>query len=107
MFVGLRKADIIVDCLLGTGATGAPRGVFADAIEVANQIPAKRIAIDIPSGMDCDSAAVATDAFRADRTLTFVALKLAMEKEAGKAFIGDVQVVDIGVPRKLIRQVDS
>ncbi len=101
----LSGAGIIVDCLLGTGTTGAPRGFFADAIEVANRSTAIRIAIDIPSGMDCDSGEVNTDAIRANHTITFVAQKLAMQMEKSDPFIGNIHVVDIGVPRKLILKV--
>ena len=73
---GLGAPASIVDCLLGTGASGSPREPLASAIRCANDAAAFRIAIDVPSGMDCDTGVPADPTFRAAHTLTFVASKL-------------------------------
>ncbi|HQL54056.1 MAG TPA: NAD(P)H-hydrate epimerase [Phycisphaerae bacterium] len=97
------RADLIVDALLGTGSTGAPRAVMATLIELANAAPrARGIAIDIPSGLDADRGAVQTPCFRADATVTMVAPKVGFETPAAQAVVGRVVVVDIGAPRGLI-----
>ncbi len=98
----LSGADVIIDCLLGTGATGAPRGIYADAVRIANQHQAQRIAIDVPTGIDCDSGEVSAEAFRASHTITFVAPKLAMQNSTAAPLIGTVHTVCIGVPRQLL-----
>ncbi len=97
------RADVIVDGLLGTGSKGAPRGTIAQLIKLANAAPrARRVAIDIPSGLDGDSGEAAEPCFRADATLTFVAAKVGCTKPTAEAFVGRIIVVDIGVPRDLI-----
>ena len=95
----------IVDALLGTGATGPPRTPMDKLIESINSADAKRMAIDIPTGIDCDTGIVHTPAIRADVTCSFVAEKPAFANPAAAANLGAVQIIDIGVPKAVIRQV--
>jgi NAD(P)H-hydrate epimerase len=96
-------ADLIIDALLGSGSRGAPRGVIAELIELANAAGrARRLAIDIPSGLCADSGQVQEPCFRADATATMVAAKLGFERPAARAVLGRVIAVDIGAPRGLI-----
>ncbi|MGE0479590.1 MAG: NAD(P)H-hydrate epimerase [Phycisphaerae bacterium] len=98
-----QSADVVVDALLGSGARGAPRGVIAALIEVLNAAPrAGRIAVDIPSGLDADTGAVAQPCFVADATVTFVAAKVGFSTPAARTVLGRVLVADIGIPRALI-----
>lgn len=94
--------ELIVDCLLGTGAQGNPRGLYAEAIRLANALPAKRIAIDLPSGLDADSGIPGEPTFSADLTLTMVAPKIGFAAGTAQAVLGEVVVVPIGVPERLL-----
>ena len=97
------SADVIVDALLGTGSTGAPRGTIAELIRLANDVPrARRVAIDIPSGLNADTGEVGEPCFKADATVTFVAPKVGFSGSAAREVLGRVIVADIGVPRELI-----
>lgn len=99
----IEEADLVVDALLGTGATGAPRNTTAMLIDLANAAPrARRVAIDIPSGLDADRGEVHEPCFRADATVTMLASKTGFATPAARAVVGRVVVVDIGVPRILI-----
>jgi NAD(P)H-hydrate epimerase len=95
-------ADWIVDALLGTGAVGPPRGAIAKAIAAVNAVAARDgvhvLAVDLPSGLDCDSGLVAEPCIRADITATFVAPKVGFESPGAVAVLGAVRVVDIGAP---------
>lgn len=94
----------LVDCLLGTGATGALRPPFDEAVRVANERLATRIAIDVPTGFDCDTGEVQSIAFRADHTISLVAPKVGFSQKNADTYVGVVHVVGIGVPAKLLRQ---
>ena len=97
------QADVIVDALLGTGSKGAPRDTMAELIQLANSTPrARRIAIDLPSGLDGDSGLAHEPCFRADTTVTMAAAKIGLEVPAAHLYVGRVVVVDISVPRELI-----
>jgi NAD(P)H-hydrate epimerase len=96
----------IIDCLLGTGAQGPPRGVFAAAVQQANALStATRVAIDIPTGLDCDSGQAHEPTFRADHTITFVARKVGFDQPTAAAYLGTVHEVGIGVPVRLLNQI--
>ena len=107
----LAGSDWIVDALLGTGSSGAPRGGIATAIEAINGARAADarvdrrpgvFAVDIPSGLDCDTGLAAGECLRADVTATFVARKIGFDAPGAAAFTGAVHVLDIGVPRRLL-----
>jgi len=99
----VRRSRAIIDALLGTGSTGSPRGVMAALIELANATPqARRIAIDLPSGLDAERGEIHEPCFRADATVTMVAPKAGFLTPPGRAVVGRIVVVDIGVPRELI-----
>ncbi|MCC6491529.1 MAG: NAD(P)H-hydrate epimerase [Pirellulales bacterium] len=92
----------LVDAMLGTGAAGEPREPIAAAIHWMNRHPARRLAIDLPSGLDCDTGAPASATVRADLTCTFVALKPGFLQPAARPFLGEVHVASIGVPPRLV-----
>jgi NAD(P)H-hydrate epimerase len=89
---------IVVDGVLGTGATGAPRGAPAEAIarmRVLRAGGARVAALDVPSGLDASTGA-ATGALIADLTLTFGSVKRGLL--VNRAHAGRVVVLDIGLP---------
>jgi len=98
----LRDSEVIIDALLGTGSAGPPRGTYRDAIKFANQQRSVKYAVDIPSGLDCDTGIAHDLTFRANYTITFVAEKIGFNKNNADDFVGVVKVIDIGVPKKLL-----
>ena len=91
-------AGAVVDAILGTGFSGAPRDPAASAIEAINAADGAVIACDVPSGVDGATGEVEGIAVRADATATFHAAKPGMWIAPGKAHAGAVRVVDIGIP---------
>jgi hydroxyethylthiazole kinase-like uncharacterized protein yjeF len=94
----LDGANAIVDALLGTGSTGAPRDPAAGAIEAINAAAAPVVAADVPSGVDASTGEVAGPAVRAAATATFHRAKPGLWIDPGKAHAGEVHVIDIGIP---------
>lgn len=103
----LSGADWIVDALLGTGAAGAPRGAMATAIEAINVVAAREharvFAVDLPSGLDCDTGTAAGACISATLTGTFVASKVGFENPRAREWLGEVQVLDIGAPKAVLQ----
>lgn len=105
--VELTTADWIVDALLGTGTQGQVREPFVSVINAINQAQRKVFAVDLPSGLDCDTGMPLGCCVRADHTATFVARKTGFDlPDAGK-WTGTIHVVDIGVPRALLANLNS
>ncbi len=104
-FVGDQGVDWIVDCLLGTGASGNPRSPMDKLIEAANQIQCNKMAIDVPSGLDCQTGVPGVPTFKADLTCTFVAKKVGFKNQAAKPFLGNVRSISIRIPDSIVEQV--
>jgi NAD(P)H-hydrate epimerase len=100
----LERATLVVDALLGTGASGEPRAPLDKVIEQLNASGRPIVAVDLPSGLDCDTGIAAAHTIRAQHTCTFVAAKQGFYKPGAKAFIGEVHVLDIGAPGRLIAE---
>jgi hydroxyethylthiazole kinase-like uncharacterized protein yjeF len=95
-------ADMIVDGLFGTGLKGQLSAGYKELIEAINAQDRTILAVDIPSGLDCDSGEPLGAAIRASYTVTFVAVKKGfVVGEAASEYTGEVFVASIGVkPRK-------
>ena len=96
------KAAWLVDALFGTGLTGAVRPPFDQIIHLMNASGKPILAVDIPSGLDCDSGVPLGPTVRATHTVTFVAEKTGFANSAARDYLGQVHVADIGVPRVLL-----
>jgi len=94
----LQTDDVIIDAILGTGVRGEVRKPFDEVIETVNASSATVVAVDLPSGLDCDSGAPCGHAIRARHTVTFVAAKQGFQQPEARQFTGDVTVCDIGIP---------
>ncbi|MFT8873113.1 MAG: NAD(P)H-hydrate dehydratase [Sporolactobacillus sp.] len=102
----LQSADVIVDALLGTGASGAPRPEYAAVIGQLNKAQAAVVSVDVPSGIPANGESFAYAAVRADRTLTLQASKLAQFVLPAAAYFGQTQVLDIGIPAHAFSAID-
>ncbi len=91
------QADIIVDAVYGTGFRGALPPLVQKAFGMANASPALRVALDIPSGLDCDTAQQSEGCFRAAHTLCFGAYKPALLQKNCADIVGTVHCLDIGL----------
>lgn len=95
------ETEVIVDCLLGTGAKGEVRGLAAEWVRRINAAGARGIpivAVDVPSGVDSAAGAKAADTVAADVTITFHAAKSGLVCPPGSEAAGEVVVWDIGLP---------
>lgn len=99
----LQAGDVVVDALLGTGFQGSVRAPMATLIDEVNRARGEGrthavVAIDLPSGLDCDLGTPSNATIHADLTITFVAPKAGFAAAGARRFTGEVVVRDIGVP---------
>ena len=90
-------ADMIVDAVFGTGLKGDLSEEFQKLIEGINLLRRPILAVDIPSGLDCDTGLPHAAAIRADYTVTFVAVKAGFVKSEACRYTGRVYVASIGI----------
>lgn len=92
-------AEIVVDALLGTGVSGEPRGLIAEAIQFVDDQAdhALIVAVDMPSAL----------AVRADLTVTMGLPKVELIQPEALDFVGNLEVVEIGIPPEFIEDVEG
>lgn len=101
----LAGASWIVDALLGTGARGEPRPPLDSVIDQLNASGIPILAVDVPSGLDCDTGEPAEHTVRAAHTCTFATAKVGFAQPGALDYLGELHVLDIGTPTKLAREV--
>lgn len=90
-------ADIIVDAIFGIGFHGVADREISFIIERVNQSKAKKIALDVPSGVIADTGDVLGSAIRADLTVSFIGYKPCHFENSSLEFCGRVKAVSIGI----------
>jgi NAD(P)H-hydrate epimerase len=98
---------LVVDAIFGTGLDRPVEGRPAEVIDWINRIMTRGrpvLAVDVPSGLDCDTGLPLGHAVRATATVTFVARKPGLLEPSGRDYAGRVTVADIGAPRELVER---
>lgn len=104
----VQRAGLIIDALLGTGLSAEVTGLYRQVIEDINGSAAARIvSVDIPSGIDATSGEVLGVAVRAHLTCTFGLPKRGLLTAPGASYTGSREVIDIGIPEALVRDVET
>jgi NAD(P)H-hydrate epimerase len=102
----LDKNCIIIDAIFGTGLSRPVSGWMAQCVESINNSGNEIVSIDLPSGLFADTHTQGA-VIHATHTLTFQCPKLAfMFPENGK-FVGDFHLLDIGLDKEFIRDLNS
>lgn len=98
---------LVIDALFGAGLNRPPDGAAAETIERLIATRSTVIAVDVPSGLNGDSGQVMGAAPAADRSVTFFRAKPGHLLGAGLKLCGAVEVVDIGIPSKVLDGIGS
>jgi len=101
------EADVIVDALFGTGLSTPIEGLYEEVVEEINKQDAVIISIDIPSGLSSDTNKIIGPSVIADITVTLASPKWCHIFPPAEYMCGKVYIKDIGIPEKVIEQVDS
>jgi len=101
----MRRHDLWVDAILGTGLKSEVRGFFRDLIEFINHCGHPVFAVDVPSGLNSDSGQVCGTCIRADATATFAFGKTGHFVHPGAELRGALRIVDIGIPPHIAAEV--
>ena len=92
----LKGCETCIDAIFGTGLNRPVEGIYKRIIEAINSLASHVVAVDIPSGLDCDTGEELGIAVRATKTVTFHRMKKALD--ISPQFGGDVTVSYIGIP---------
>lgn len=101
----VKKADMIVDAIFGVGLNRALEGLFFETVQAINKFSKKVVSIDVPTGLDATKGSIYGIAVKADKTVTFSLPKRGLFCGQGKKVAGKIVVVDIGIPKEIIRRI--
>jgi len=102
----IKNCDVVVDCLFGSGLCRDLNEQSISIIKSLNKLKSFKIACDIPSGIN-NLGQINQNAFYADVTITMGALKRSLFTDMAKEYVGDIQVADLGVQRKIYEKKTS
>lgn len=98
----LAGASLVVDAIFGTGLDKPPREPFGAVAAEINEAGVPVLAVDVPSGLDCETGVPPGMCVKASRTVTFVAEKTGFAQAGARQWLGDVTIGDIGCPREFV-----
>lgn len=101
----LRSCELIIDAVFGIGLQREVQGVFKKVIEVINSSKAKRVSLDIPSGLDGNRGVVQGVCVKSTMTLSFGLAKPGLYVGEGPEYCGRLRVLPIGFPYEALRSV--
>jgi NAD(P)H-hydrate epimerase len=98
----LDGSEWVVDALFGSGLKGPLRPPFDRVVTAINASRPPVFAVDVPSGLDCDTGTPMGPTVRAHHTATVVAPKKGFAEPGAREWLGEVHVVGMGAPRRLL-----
>ncbi len=106
-FPVLVSDQILIDALFGSGLKRPLHGLVAQLVNHLNNTGCLKLAIDIPSGLFSDKSTKGYERFQADYTLSFQFPKLAFFMPENDPFVGEWQILDIGLNQNYIQKADT
>ncbi len=97
---------IMIDAIFGSGLSRPVEGIYSNVIDCLNNCKATKLAVDIPSGLFADQHSDGL-IFKAHHTISFQNPKLAFMLPENQAFIGEWHLVDIGLSKKFLKEVEA
>ena len=100
----IKKSDVVLDGILGTGFNLPLKEAISTTLQVFSEfdILPEIVAVDCPSGVDCDTGKTAEEALHANLTVCMAAIKKGLLKFPAFEHVGEIVVVDIGLPKNLL-----
>jgi hydroxyethylthiazole kinase-like uncharacterized protein yjeF len=106
-FSELSEIDLVVDAMLGTGFRGRLSGLFETVVADLNSLGVPIVAIDLPTGLSADTAALDGPAVEASMTVTLAAPKIPLVFPPADTHAGDLVIADIGIPLPLLDELEG
>ena len=101
-FPEIKKDDIVIDALFGTGLNKPPAGIYQKLIQYLDDSGSEIISIDIPSGLYADKSSGENTIIRSRYTLSFQQRKLSFLLAENEPYCGEVIILDIGLSEKFV-----
>ena len=104
LYALIKKADVIVDAIFGTGFVGEPDSSLSELVSFVNASRAKKIAVDVPLGINALDGSVCSMCIPAQITVTLSYQKPGLLSYPAKALVGKLFHSDLGLPCDVIEE---
>lgn len=101
----IKDCQMVIDAIFGVGLKGEIKEPAKTVINFLNRSKKKIVSVDVPSGLDATSGLMLGACVRASSTVTFTLAKKGFFINDGPEFIGKLKIVDIGIPKNLMRNI--
>ncbi|HOX54674.1 MAG: NAD(P)H-hydrate epimerase [Candidatus Omnitrophica bacterium] len=101
----IKDCEMVIDAIFGVGLKGEVKEPAKTIINFLNRSRKVVVSVDVPSGLDATSGLVLGACVKASSTVSFTLAKKGFFINDGPKFIGKLKVVDIGIPKNLMRAV--
>jgi NAD(P)H-hydrate epimerase len=101
------ECDVVVDALFGTGLSRPLEGLFAETVQMINELGTTVVAVDLPSGLSASLTRPIGPCIDADLTVTFAAPKVAHVFPPAADCVGEMVVTDLGIPPRLVDDLEE
>jgi len=98
----IKDYDLIIDAIFGIGLKGEISGLFKEVIKAINSLAKYVVSVDVPSGLDANTGRILGTCIKANKTITFLAIKKGMLINKGPRYCGKILVKDLGFPFKFL-----
>ncbi len=105
--ISFSEADVVVDAIFGVGINRPVNKNYVKVFREINKESKLIVSLDIPSGVDTDTGLLMPEAIKADHTITFVYPKLGHYLLPAKKYVGNIHVVDIGIPINVNSKIEN
>lgn len=102
--VSFEHTTLFVDALFGIGLDREVCGAYESIVTACNSHHAPTIALDIPSGLDCETGLPLGCCIEAKQTVTFVGVKPGFLQESARKYTGEIHIAEIGCPKSLVEK---
>ncbi len=100
----IAESEVVIDAILGTGLKSEVQGLYRQVIDRLNDLDVPILAVDVPSGLDASTGKILGNAVRASATATFGCLKIGQVIDPGRERVGELRLVDIGIPPQVVEK---
>ncbi|WP_317818015.1 NAD(P)H-hydrate dehydratase [Clostridium tetani] len=101
----IKKSNIVVDGIFGTGLTRKVEGIYDDVISVINENSDYTVSIDVPSGLNCNTGEILGSCIIAQKTISLMTYKKGFLNYTTENYTGEIIVENIGVPYNSIKNI--
>ena len=101
----IKKSDVVVEGIFGTGLTRKIEGIYDNVISIINENSNYTVSIDVPSGLNCNNGEILGNCIIAQKTISLITYKRGFLNYNTEKYTGEIIIENIGIPYNSIKKI--